>query len=111
MQAHSYPPVFSLGQVLCGENPVSGFALGAITATPATLLELFFNFIMMDLTGRQSARGSGKDMGTNTGQTWVWSAVQVSFLRVRNVEFARFTALKNVITFPQFLEAPPFKSI
>ena len=70
-QANSHSPVFSLGQVVCGEKPSSGFVFGATTATPATLLEPLLSFIMMDLTGRQSARGSGNDMGRNTSQTWV----------------------------------------
>lgn len=44
--------MFSLGQVVCGEKPMGGFMLGATTATPATLLEPFFSFIMMDLLAR-----------------------------------------------------------
>lgn len=47
-----YLPMFSLGQEVCGEKPTGGFTLGATTATPATLVESFFNFIMMDLLAR-----------------------------------------------------------
>jgi len=52
-----------LGQVVCGEKSPGGFELGATTATPDTLLEPFFSFIMMDLTGRRSTRGRGDDSG------------------------------------------------
>lgn len=51
-KVHLYVPVFSLGQVVCGENPMGGFMFGATTATPATLFEPFFNFIMTDLFRR-----------------------------------------------------------
>lgn len=51
-KVHLYVPVFSLGQVVCGETPMGGFMFGATTATPATLFEPFFNFIMMDLFAR-----------------------------------------------------------
>lgn len=53
LQAGLYPPVFSLGQELCGEKGSGGFVFGATTATPATLPDPFFNFIIMDLTDRQ----------------------------------------------------------
>lgn len=54
MQAGLYPPVFSLGQELCGEKASGGFVFGATTATPATLPDPFFNFIMTDLTEQQT---------------------------------------------------------
>lgn len=50
-------PVFSLGQLVCGEKPCGGFVSGATTATPATLLEPFFSFIMTDLRDGNFNRG------------------------------------------------------
>lgn len=43
--------MFSLGQLVWGEEPRDGLALGVTTATPATLPEPLFSFIMTDLTG------------------------------------------------------------
>lgn len=59
------PPVFSLGQEVCGEKACDGLVFGATTATPATLPEPLFSFIMTDLKRGQRGR--------NTGQKWVWN--------------------------------------
>ena len=55
--AGTHPPEFSLGQVVCGEKAPPRFVFGATTATPATLLEELFSFIITDLSwGRQTTQ-------------------------------------------------------